>query len=168
MFPVIDYNIFFASSAQALSQTTITKCSSIGSCYTVSCLNGQPCQTFSSNQPSSVQPSQEVTTTTMQPVEVEETPIMQPVEEDNVMQPADVTTDQYIVVPVEFCGDGLDNDGDGKVDEDCGATTFSSSFPNDMIDKEDHMRQLPIDGVEQTSEEYEHSDDQSEGEEHED
>ena len=93
---------------------------------------------------------------------------MQPVEEDNVMQPADVTTDQYIVVPVEFCGDGLDNDDDGKVDEECGATIFSSSLPNNMIDKEDHMRELPIDRVEQTSEEYEHSNDQSEGEEHED
>lgn len=136
IFFITDYNIFYASSAQALSQTTTTECSG-GSCYTVSCSNDQQCQTFSSDQLSFVQPSQPV----------EETPIMQSADEATVMHPADYTSQQYVEVPVEFCDDGLDNDDDGKVDEECGA----SELPNDLID-----------GVEkQQNEEYEHSDDES-------
>jgi hypothetical protein len=139
IFLITDYNIFFASSAQALSQTTTIECDG-GLCYVVSCSSGQPCQTFSSDQPSLVQPSQEVTST-----------IMQPVDEATVMQLADDSSQQYVEVPVEFCDDGLDNDDDDKVDEECGASTFSSALPNDMIDGEEK----------QQNEEYEHSDDES-------
>ena len=149
-FLITDYNIFYASSAQALSQTTNTECSG-GSCYTVSCSNDQPCQSFSSNQPPFTESPREVTTTITQPVE--ETPVMQPIE---------YSTEQYIEVPVEYCNDGLDNDDDGKVDEECGAATFSSALPNDLTDGEEK----------QQNEEYDHSDDESnevyEEKEHED
>jgi hypothetical protein len=176
-FLVTDYNIFFASSAQARSQATIAERTD-GSFYTISCLNDQPCQTFSSNQPSFVQPPVE-STTIMQ--SVEETPTMQsPNEATADMQPDKDATEQYIEVPVEFCDDGLDNDDDSEVDEECGATTFSSALPNDLIDGEEHKQQLSSDGLEQPSKEYEHSDDEeyehsddeshgvSEEEEHED
>jgi hypothetical protein len=45
---------------------------------------------------------------------------MQPADGGSVMQPIEDSTEQYIEVPVEFCDDGLDNDDDGKVDEECG------------------------------------------------
>lgn len=136
IFLITDYNIFYASSAQALSQTTTTECSG-GSCYTVSCSNDQPCQSFSSNQPSFIESPPELTTTIMQPVE--ETPIKQSADEVTVMQPIEDSTEQYIVVPVEFCNDGLDNDDDGKVDEECSAATFSA-LPNDLIDGEEKQQ----------------------------
>lgn len=157
IFLATDYSIFFASSAQARSQTTTVHCTG-GSCYTVSCLNDQPCQAFSSNQPSLVQPAREVTAI-MQPAE--ETPIMQSVDEAAVMQPVDDATEQYTEVPVEFCDDGIDNDDDGKVDEDCGSATSSLELSNDLIDGEDHMQQSSIEGLEQQNEEYENSDDES-------
>jgi hypothetical protein len=109
IFLTTNFNVSFASDVQSsLSQATIIECRD-GSCYTVSCSNDQPCQTSSSDQPSLVQPSQEVTT-----------PIMQPADGGSVMQPIEDSTEQYIEVPVEFCDDGLDNDDDGKVDEECG------------------------------------------------
>src|SRR5215207_6183038 len=166
IFFITDYNIFFASSAQAQRQSQSNIC--IGNaCFITVCSNDQPCQTFSSNQPSFVQPAQE-TTTTMLPVE--EIPVMQSAEEATVMQPTDEVTKQYIEVPVEFCDDGLDNDVDGKVDEECGAATFSSVSPiqeqlkpDDLIDGEDHKQQLSNDVLEQPSKEDEHSDDESNG-----
>jgi hypothetical protein len=158
-FLITDYNSFYASSAQALSQTTTTECSG-GSCYTVSCSNDEPCQSFSSNQPPFTESPREVTTTITQPVE--ETPIMQSADEATVMQPIEDSNEQYIEVPVEFCNDGLDNDDDGKVDEECVAATFSSALPNDLIDGEEK----------QQNEEYKHSDNESnevyEEKEHED
>ena len=128
IFLITDYNVFFASTAQAQrqSQSSATVCNG-GSCFTTLCTNDQPCQTFSSNQPSFVQPAQEVPTTTTQPVK--EIPIMQSAEEPNVMQPVDEATEQPIEVPVEVCDDGLDNDDDGEVDEECGAATFASASP---------------------------------------
>jgi hypothetical protein len=161
IFLTTNYNVSFASGTQSLSQSTIVECNGIGgSCYTVSCSNDQPCQTFSSNQPSFVQPSQKVTTTTTQPVE--ETPIMQSADDGIVMQPIEDSTEQYIEVPVEFCLDSLDNDDDGKVNEECGAATSSSALPNDLIDGEEKIQ----------NEEYERSDVESnqdhEEKEHED
>jgi hypothetical protein len=66
--------------------------------------------------------------------------------------PADLTTsDQDTEVHVEVCEDGLDNDGDGEVDEECGgATSFSSTVPNDLTHEEEHEE----DHHEQFSEEY--------------
>jgi hypothetical protein len=147
IFLATSYNVSFASSAQALSLTSNTECSG-ESCYTISCLNDQPCQTFLSSQPSFVQPSQEVTAPIMQPVE--ETPIMQSPQHGIVMQPIEDPIENYIEVPVESCDDGLDNDDDGKVDEECGAATSSSALPNDLIDG----------GEKEQNEEYEHSDDE--------
>jgi hypothetical protein len=92
----------------------------------------------------------------MQPAE--EAPTMLSADEASDMQPNDDATEQYVEVPVEFCHDGLDNDDDGKVDEECGATTFFYSSPNEEEDKQ----QSSIDGLEQPSEEYEHSADESE------
>jgi hypothetical protein len=174
IFFITDYNIFFAFSAQAQqqSQSTTIECTGIGgSCFTISCSNDQPCQTFSSNPPSFVQPAQEVTTT-MQPVE--DIPTMQSAEEATVMQPVNEMTEQPIEVPVEVCDDGLDNDIDGKVDEECGAATFSSASPiqgqlkpDDLIEGgEDQKQQLYNNGLEEPSEneedeEDEHSDDES-------
>jgi hypothetical protein len=169
IFFITDYSVFFASSAQAQrqSQSATSVCNG-GSCFTTSCSNDQPCQTFSFNQPSSVQSAQEATTTmqpdeeipimqstgeaitTMQPDE--EIPIMQSTGEATIMQPADEVTEQHIEVPVEFCDDGLDNDDDGKVDEECGAATFSSASP---------IQGQPYDGLEQPGEEDEHIDDES-------
>ena len=119
IFLLTDYNISFASGAQSSSQGTIVECNGSDSCYTISCSNDRPCETFSSNQPPFVQPSQEVTTATTQPVE--ETPIMQSADDGIVIQPIEDSTEQYIEVPVEFCYDGLDNDDDGRVDEECGS-----------------------------------------------
>jgi hypothetical protein len=148
---ITDYNISFASSAQSRSQSTIAECTG-DSCYTVSCSNDRPCQTFSSNRPSFVQPSQEGTSAAaMQPAE--ETPIMQSLEESTTaMQPV-------IEVPVEFCNDGLDNDDDGSVDEECGAATFSSALPNDLMDREEKQHD---EEYEHSDDEYEHSDDEYE------
>lgn len=151
-FFIADYNVFFTSSAEAQrqSQSTTSVCNGNGgSCFTTVCSNDQPCQTFSSNQPSFVQPAQEATTA-MQPDE--EIPSMQSDEQATVMQPIDEVTEQYREVPVEFCGDGLDNDDDSKVDEECGATTFSSASP---------IQGQPNDRLEQSSEEDEHSDGES-------
>ena len=168
IFFITDYNIFFASSAQAQqqSQSTATVCNG-GSCFTTFCTNDQPCQTFSSNQPSFVQPAQEVpTTTTTQPVK--EIPTMQSAEEPNAMQPVNEATEQPIEVPVEVCDDGLDNDDDGEVDEECGAATFSSASPieeqlkpNDLMEEEDRKQQLSNNELEQPSKEDEHSDDEN-------
>jgi hypothetical protein len=168
IFFITDYSVFFASSAQAQrqSQSATSVCNGNGgSCFTTLCSNDQPCQTFSSNQPSFVQPSQEVTTT-MRPVE--EIPIMQSAEEATVMQPADEVTEQHIEVSVEFCDDGLDNDDDGKVDEECGAATFSSAPPvqgqlmsDDLTEGEDYKQQLSNGELEQPSREDGHSDDES-------
>ena len=159
IFFIIDNNIAFADSPQSRSQ--IVECTD-GSCYRLSCTDGQPCQTFPSNQPSFVQPSQEVTTTTVQPPE--KTPTMRSADQaTTVTKPNDATTTYQVVeVPVEVCGDGLDNDDDSEVDEDCRATTFSPTTPTVLID-EDHKRQLSIDGLEQPSEENGHSDDESSG-----
>jgi hypothetical protein len=154
-------NIAFASGGQAQSQSTSVECSG-GTCYKVSCINDQ-CQTFSYSQPPEQSAGEEVgSTTTMQPAE--ETQIKQPVDESAiVMQPIDgATTEHYIEVPVEFCDDDPDNDDNGKVDEACGATTFSSASPNDLNYGEDHMLQSSIDRLEQPSEQYEHSDGESE------
>jgi hypothetical protein len=156
-------HIAFASGGQSISESTSIECTG-GSCYKVSCINDQ-CQTFSYNQPSSEQAG-EATTTIMQPVE--ETPIMQPADEATVMQPIEDSTEQYIEVPVEFCDDGLDNDDDGKVDEECGDTTFSAASPDDLIDGEGKQQNEEYEEYE----EYEHSDDESkdvsEEKEHED
>ena len=161
IFFITDYNSFFDSSAQAQrqSQSTATVCDD-GSCFTTTCSNDQPCQTFSSNQP-----AQEATTTMLP---VEEIPVTQSAEEATIMQPTDEVTKQYIEVPVEFCDDGLDNDNDGKVDEECGAATFSSASPiqgqlmsDDLTEGEDHKQQLSNDVLEQPSKEDEHSDDES-------
>ena len=89
-----------------------------------------------------------------------------------VTQPNDATTTYQVVeVPVEVCGDGLDNDDDSEVDEDCRATTFSSASPTALIG-EDRDQQLSIDGLEQPSEENGHSNYESNGDseekEHED
>lgn len=164
LIPVISAAIFltghiaFASAEQSISESTSIECTG-GSCYKVSCINDQ-CQTFSYSQPSSEQLAGEATTTIMQPAE--EAPTMRSADETSDMQPIDDATEQYIEVSVEFCDDGLDNDDDGKVDEECGATTFSSASPNDLIGEEDHKQQSSIDGLEQSSEEYEHSADESE------
>jgi hypothetical protein len=99
IFLITDHNIFFASSAQAQSQSMTSICNSNGnggSCFTTFCSNNQPCQTISSNQPSFVQPADEVittttNTTTMQPVEG--IPIMQSAEEPTAIQPADEVTE---------------------------------------------------------------------------
>ena len=151
-------HIAFASGEQSISESTSINCTG-GSCYKVSCINGQ-CQTFSYNPPSSEQLAGEATTTIIQPAE--EAPTMRSADETSDMQTIDDATEQYIEVPVEFCDDGLDNDDDGKVDEECGATTFSSASPNDLIGEEDHMKQSSIDGLEQPIEENEHSADESE------
>ena len=154
-------NIAFASGGQAQSQSTSTECSG-GSCYKVSCINDR-CQTFSYSQPTERSAGEGVSSaTTMQPAE--ENPITQPVAESAiVMQPVDdATTAHYIEVPVEFCDDDPDNDDNGKVDKACGATTFSSASANDLNDGEDHKLQSSIDRLEQPSEQYEHSDGESE------
>jgi hypothetical protein len=157
---ITDNGIAFAYSPQSQSQISSVQCTN-GSCYWLSCTNGQPCQTFPSNQPSFVQPSQEVTTTTVQPLE--ETPTMRSTDQaPTVTQPNDVTSYQYVEVPVEICGDGLDNDDDSEVDEECRATTFSSTSPTVLID-EDHRQQLSTDGLEEPSEENGDSDDESNG-----
>jgi hypothetical protein len=69
-----------------------------------------------------------------------------------VTQPNDAKTYQVVEVPVEVCGDGLDNDDDSEVDEECRATTFSSATPTVLID-EDYKQQLSIDGLEHSDEE---------------
>jgi hypothetical protein len=160
IFLIIDNNIAFAYSPQ--SQSHIVECTN-GSCYRLSCINGQPCQTFPSNQPSFVQPSQEVTTTAVQPLE--QTPTVRSADQSaTVTQPNDATTTYQVVeVPVEVCGDGLDNDDDSELDEDCRATTFSSATPTVLIDEDHRQQLLAIDGLEQPSEENGHSDYESNG-----
>ena len=149
---IADYNVFFASSveAQRQSQSTTSVCNGNGgSCFTTICSNDQPCQTFSSNQPSFVQPAQETTAAIQSD---EEIPSIQSDEEATVMQPVDEVTEQPIEVPVEFCDDGLDNNDDGKVDEECGTTALSSASP---------IQGQPNGKLEKSSVEDEHSDTES-------
>jgi hypothetical protein len=63
-------------------------------------------------------------------------------------EPADLATSDQ---DTEVCEDGLDNDGDGEVDEECdGVTSFSSALPNDSTHETEHEE----DHHEQFSEEY--------------
>ena len=122
IFFITDYNVFFDSNVQAerQSQSTNTVCNGEqDSCFTTFCSNDQPCQTFPSNQLSSI----------VQPVE--EATVTQPVEEATVTQPVEVSQ-EYIEATLEVCDDGQDNDVDGKVDtqdEECNATSPSSPSP---------------------------------------
>ena len=81
-------NLFSASSiAERQSQTTVCNDDDDdddGTCYTTICSGDQPCQSFPSNDPSSM---------SMQPV-VEESTIMEPVQEDPVMQPVENELDE--------------------------------------------------------------------------
>jgi hypothetical protein len=179
IFFIIDYNVYFSSDvlAQRQSQSTTSVCNGdTDSCFTTMCPSDQPCQTFSSNQPTFEQQAKDAAAMR----QVERTPffapsaeesiitqpfgetseIMQPDEEIIVMQPVDVT-EQYIEATQEVCGDGLDNDNDGKVDsqdEDCNAPAFSSPSPvqeplmSDNTKAEENDEQYPDDdGFEQTS-----------------
>jgi hypothetical protein len=77
IFLVAGNNVFFGTNihAERQSQTISNVCNGDNyPCYTAFCSGDLPCQTFSSIQPSVVQP-------------VEETSVMQPVEETSVMQP---------------------------------------------------------------------------------
>src|SRR5918995_2129582 len=128
IFFITDYNVFFSYDvlAQRQSQSTTSVCNgNTGSCFTTMCPGDQPCQTFSSNQPTFEQPSRDAASmhqveripTFEPPTEEsiiiqpfgETSEIMQPDEETIVMQPVDVT-EQYIEATQEVCGDGLDND----------------------------------------------------------
>jgi hypothetical protein len=63
-------------------------------------------------------------------------------------EPADLATSNQ---DTEVCEDGLDNDGNGEVDEECGGTTsLSSTMPTDLTHEEEHEE----DHHEQFSEEY--------------
>jgi hypothetical protein len=69
-------------------------------------------------------------------------------DEANDPEAADLATSDQ---DTEVCEDGLDNDGDGEVDEECGgATSFSSTLPTDLTNEEEHEE----DHHEQFSEEY--------------
>jgi hypothetical protein len=178
IFFITDYNVFFDSNVQAerQSQSTNTVCNGEqDSCFTTFCSNDQPCQTFPSNQLSSiVQPAEEATV--MQPAE--EATVMQPAEEATVMQPVEVSQ-EYIEATLEVCDDGQDNDVDGKVDtqdEECNATPSSSPSPiqgqsmsEDKKEGEDDKQQSDNDKFEQTSQEdREESGEDDEGEKDED
>jgi hypothetical protein len=186
IFFIIDSNVFLSSNVQAQrqSQSTTSVCNGdTGSCFTTICPNDQPCQTFSSDQPFFEQPAKDPVT--MQPVERipaivppaeesivtqpvgETSEIMQPEEETIVMQPVQVT-EQYKEATHEVCDDGLDNDNDGGVDsqdEDCNATTFSSTSPmqeplmSDNTKVEENNEQHSDDsGFEQPTEKGDHDD----------
>jgi hypothetical protein len=178
IFFITDYNVFFDSNVQAerQSQSTNTVCNGEqDSCFTTFCSNDQPCQTFPSNQLSSiVQPVEEATVT--QPVE--EATVTQPVEEATVKQPVEVSQ-EYIEATLEVCDDDQDNDVDGKVDtqdEECNATPSSSPSPiqgqsmsEDKKEGEDDKQQSDNDKFEQTSQEdREESGEDDEGEKDED
>jgi hypothetical protein len=178
IFFITDYNVFFDSNVQAerQSQSTNTVCNGEqDSCFTTFCSNDQPCQTFPSNQLSSiVQPVEEATVT--QPVE--EATVTQPVEEATVTQPVEVSQ-EYIEATLEVCDDDQDNDVDGKVDtqdEECNATPSSSPSPiqgqsmsEDKKEGEDDKQQSDNDKFEQTSQEdREESGEDDEGEKDED
>jgi hypothetical protein len=186
IFFIIDSNVFLSSNVQAQrqSQSATSVCNGdADSCFTTICPNDQPCQMFSSDQPFFEQSAEDAAT--MQPVEripaivppAEESivtqpfgeisEIMQPEEETIVMQPVEVT-EQYIEAAHEVCDDGLDNDNDGGVDsqdEDCNATTFSSTSPmqeplisdNTKVE-EDNEQHSDDNGSEQPSKKEDHDD----------
>src|ERR671912_282265 len=135
IFFITDYNVFFGSNVQAQrqSQSTTSVCNS-DSCFTTVCSNNQPCKTFSSNQPSIIQPAEATKQYTESTLEVCDDGL------DN------------------------DNDGkvDNK-DEECEATTFSSAspiqgqlMPDDQNEPEEDKPQS-----EQPSQEEEHTDNDS-------
>ena len=65
-------NVFSASTiAEGQSQTTSSVCNDDGTCYTTICSGDQPCQSFPSNNPSSVS------------MPVEESVVMEPVQNDS-------------------------------------------------------------------------------------
>jgi hypothetical protein len=177
IFFITDYNVFFDSNVQAerQSQSTNTVCNGEqDSCFTTFCSNDQPCQTFPSNQLSSiVQPVEEATVT--QPVE--EATVTQPVEEATVTQPVDVSQ-EYIEATLEVCDDDQDNDIDGKVDtqdEECNAASSSSPSPiqgpmsEDQNEGEDNKQQSDNDKFERPSQEdREESGEDDDGEKDED
>ncbi|CAN5559043.1 hypothetical protein BH18THE2_BH18THE2_18080 [soil metagenome] len=76
-------NLFSESSlAERQSQTTVCN-DDDGTCYTTICSGDQPCQSFPSNDPSSI---------SMQPVE--ESTVMEPVQEDPIAQPVENELDE--------------------------------------------------------------------------
>jgi hypothetical protein len=92
--PQLSYSI-----AETRSQVSSMVCKADGICHSTVCSDGQPCQSFQSNEVSSTsmrpnedsiatQPVQE--TTVMEPVQ--ETTVMEPVQETTVMEPVQETT----------------------------------------------------------------------------
>jgi hypothetical protein len=76
-------NVFSASTiAEGQSQTTSSVCNDDGTCYTTICSGDQPCQSFPSNDPSSVS------------MPVEESVVREPVQEVPIMQPVENELDE--------------------------------------------------------------------------
>jgi hypothetical protein len=76
-------NLFSASSvAEGQSQTTSSVCNDDGTCYTIICSGDQLCQSFPSNDPSSVS------------MPVEESVVREPVQEVPIMQPVENELDE--------------------------------------------------------------------------
>jgi hypothetical protein len=93
------------SIAETRSQVSSMVCNADGICHSTVCSDGQPCQSFQSNELSStsmrpnedsiaMEPVQE--TTVMEPVQ--ETTVMEPVQETTVMEPVQETT---VMEPVQ-------------------------------------------------------------------
>jgi hypothetical protein len=77
-------NMFSASTiAEGQSQTTSSVCNDDGTCYTTICSGDQPCESFPSNDPSSM---------SMQPAE--EISVMEPVQNDPITQPGENELDE--------------------------------------------------------------------------
>jgi len=77
-------NLFSASSvAEVQSETSSSVCNDNGTCYTTICSGDQPCQSFSSNDPSFM---------SMQPVQ--ESAVMKPVQEDPITHPVENELDE--------------------------------------------------------------------------
>jgi hypothetical protein len=77
-------NLFSVSSvAELQSETSSSVCNDNGTCYTTICSGDQPCQSFPSNDPSSM---------SMQPVQ--ESAVMKPVQEDPITHPVENELDE--------------------------------------------------------------------------
>jgi hypothetical protein len=78
------------SLAETQSQVSSSVCNADGICHTTVCSDGQPCQSFQSNEISSTSTRPDENNIALEPVQ--ETTVMEPVQETTVMEPVQETT----------------------------------------------------------------------------
>jgi hypothetical protein len=147
------------SLAETQSQVSSSVCNADGICHTTVCSDGQPCQSFQSNEISStstrpdenniaLEPVQE--TTVMEPVQettvmepVQETTVMEPVQETTVMEPVQETTVMEPVQETTVMESASEEDRSTRYED------IRSFRDNNMVDTEEYANDATYDRFEQ-------------------